>query len=295
MSQLERIVKMLFNALGIEILRTEKGHSIRTLQPTPTFVTSAVHNFTDNFPISPDYPKSRREIEQEMCEYEWFYPFTFDGIRAPGDQTNISNTRNRHYYRYLHVFSAILSQTEGTLAGNSVLDIACNAGFWAIQACRSGADNVVGIDASPRNIDQANFIAGIIGLEKLSYQISNIYDITKEQPDMFDITLFLGVLYHLDKPIMALEQLYAVTRKFAVIDTALVNVKLPMFHIREDDARFYHHQSHSNTLALFPSISAMALILKSVGFRDVWYVQNISQSLPQPYLTGKWGTFIAFK
>ena len=295
MDRLEQVVKKIYNALGLDILRSGTSYPIDILQPSSQFLAIAAQNFTDTFLTSQDRGISYKEIEQEIHKYEWFYYFRFGNIKVPINQATVSDIRNRHYYRYLHIFSAILSQTEGTLAGNSVLDIACNAGFWSIQACRSGADRVVGIDASPKNVNQANFIAKLLGLNQLSYQIINTYDISLISPGEFDITLFLGIFYHLDKPMMALEQIYAITRKFAVIDTALVDVQLPILQIRPDDAHFYHHQSHSNALALFPSASAVALILKSIGFREVWYVRNTIQALPKPYLVGKWGTFIAFK
>ena len=41
----------------------------------------------------------------------------------------------------------------------------------------------------------------------------------------FDITLFLGVLYHLREPLLALERLRSVTAELAVIETAAIKVE----------------------------------------------------------------------
>jgi ribosomal protein L11 methylase PrmA len=49
------------------------------------------------------------------------------------------------------------------LTGRTVLDIGCNAGFYAIEMKRRGAARVVGVDSDERYLDQARFAAEVTG------------------------------------------------------------------------------------------------------------------------------------
>ena len=92
------------------------------------------------------------------------------------------------------------------LSGRTVLDIGCNAGFYAIEMKRRGADRVVGVDWDPAYLAQARFAAEVVGVDIELRQLS-VYDIA-ELGGRFDIVLFMGVLYHLRHPLLALDLLH---------------------------------------------------------------------------------------
>jgi tRNA (mo5U34)-methyltransferase len=260
--------------------------------PSEEIIEKASAYFSNSFSISPDLDMSMEEIAKKAKSYFWHYPFKFDGLFVDADLPTHRGIQGGHYQRYLHIFPAILSMTGGSLSGHTVLDVACNCGFWSIQAKLAGADAVLGVEASQKNIDQANFIIHITGLNGIEYKVMNVYDISKESLGEFDISFFFGILYHLDKPLLALERLYEVTKKFSVIDTSSAPSKRPILQIRED---FVHEQNFSNRLAFTPSKGAIPLMLRHVGFREVFRVQNSTNNLPTAYLTGLRGTFIAAK
>ena len=52
-------------------------------------------------------------------------------------------------------FDRFASALPADLTGKTVLDIGCNAGFYAIEMARRGASRVVGIDSDPRYLAQA--------------------------------------------------------------------------------------------------------------------------------------------
>jgi tRNA (mo5U34)-methyltransferase len=83
------------------------------------------------------------------------------------------------------------------------LDIGCNAGFYMFEMKRRGADRVVGIDSDPRYLAQAALAAEVTGLPVELRQMS-VYDIIALQ-ERFDAVLFMGVLYHLRHPLLALD------------------------------------------------------------------------------------------
>lgn len=295
MQRLERAVKSFFNTFRLDVAKSRKLTCPVLPVPSKEIVQSADRSFANSFPVSSQSGMSQPEIERQIERFVWFYPLKFGDRLVDPDTEKAERVRARQRRRYSHIFPAVLSVAGGSLAGNTVLDIACNAGFWSIQARRAGADAVLGVDASPKNVEQAQFVARVIGQDGLHYRVLNTYDLSKEAVGEFDITFFFGILYHLEEPVSALERLYAVTRKFAVIDTALVDMNIPLLRIQADDVSFYHSQSHANRLAFIPSEGAVLLMLKSVGFRDVFRVPNATNNLPREYLNGKWGTFIAIK
>jgi tRNA (mo5U34)-methyltransferase len=97
-------------------------------------------------------------------------------------------------------FSAALPQD---LHGKSVLDIGCNAGFYSIEMKRRGAARVLGVDSDRDYLRQARFAAEVNGLE-IEFRELSVYDIGA-LGETFDIVIFMGVLYHLRHPLLALD------------------------------------------------------------------------------------------
>ena len=90
------------------------------------------------------------------------------------------------------------------MQGKSVLDVGCNAGFYAQQLARRGASRVLGIDASARYLKQARFAADVNGLD-IEFRQLSVYQLDQID-EKFDYVLFLGVFYHLRYPLLALDR-----------------------------------------------------------------------------------------
>ncbi len=89
------------------------------------------------------------------------------------------------------------------LTGKTVLDIGCNAGFYSIEMKRRGAARVLGIDFDERYLAQARFAAETVGLD-IEFQRLSVYDVAS-LGERFDVVIFMGVLYHLRHPLLALD------------------------------------------------------------------------------------------
>ena len=89
------------------------------------------------------------------------------------------------------------------LTGRSVLDIGCNAGFYSLEMKRRGAARVLGIDSDEAYLTQARFAADVNGFD-IEFRRLSVYDIGVLR-ERFDVVLFLGVLYHLRHPLLALD------------------------------------------------------------------------------------------
>ena len=92
------------------------------------------------------------------------------------------------------------------LTGKSVLDIGCNGGFYSLEMKKRGAERVLGIDSDEDYLDQARFAASVTGLDIELRQLS-VYDVGA-LGERFDVVLFMGVLYHLRHPLLALDLIH---------------------------------------------------------------------------------------
>ena len=90
------------------------------------------------------------------------------------------------------------------LSGKSVLDIGCNAGFYSMEMKRRGAERVVGVDSDERYLAQARFAAETLGYDNIEFRNLSVYDVGA-LGEKFDVVIFMGVLYHLRHPLLALD------------------------------------------------------------------------------------------
>ena len=92
------------------------------------------------------------------------------------------------------------------LAGVRALDVGCNAGFYSFQLAGRGA-SVLGLDLDEHYLRQARWAAGQLDPQgRVEFRQGQVYDVVDEQ-EPFDLVLFLGVLYHLRYPLLALDLL----------------------------------------------------------------------------------------
>ena len=104
------------------------------------------------------------------------------------------------------------------LTGCRALDIGCNAGFYSFELARRGAD-VTAIDIEPRYLEQARWAARRFGLEaRVSFRQASVYELAGAR-ERFDLVCFLGVLYHLRHPLLALDVVRGLTRGRMILQT----------------------------------------------------------------------------
>jgi len=91
------------------------------------------------------------------------------------------------------------------MSGWRVLDIGCNAGYYSFELARRGAQ-VLAIDVDPRYLAQARWAAKQFGFgeDRVRFVQMQIYDLAREA-GTYDLVWFMGVLYHLRHPLLALD------------------------------------------------------------------------------------------
>jgi tRNA (mo5U34)-methyltransferase len=125
----------------------------------------------------------------------WFHNIDLGGVKTAPDHF-LGDYPAVKWRRFAAAIPADLS-------GRSVLDIGCNGGFYAIEMKRRGAARVLGLDVDPDYLRQARFAAQTLGLD-IEFRELSVYDVAR-LGERFDLVLFLGVLYHLRHPLLALD------------------------------------------------------------------------------------------
>jgi tRNA (mo5U34)-methyltransferase len=93
------------------------------------------------------------------------------------------------------------------LTGKSVLDIGCTAGFYSIEMRRRGASRVLGIDSDERYLAQARLASEVLGFDAIEFRKLDVYEVGAIG-ERFDLVIFMGVLYHLRHPLLALDLIH---------------------------------------------------------------------------------------
>jgi tRNA (mo5U34)-methyltransferase len=148
---------------------------------------------SDREPTHIERERLRTEIE---ALGPWFHNIDLGGIPTAPDHF-LGDYPRFKFERFAHVLPEDMS-------GRTVLDIGCNAGFYAIEMKRRGADHVIGIDSDDRYLAQAELAARTLGYEGIEFRNLSVYDVAK-LGERFDLVIFMGVLYHLRHPLLALD------------------------------------------------------------------------------------------
>jgi tRNA (mo5U34)-methyltransferase len=142
---------------------------------------------------------SAADIERRIQELgPWFHNMEIGGVRTAPDHF-LGDYPAVKWRGFAHAIPA-------DLTGKSVLDIGCNGGFYSIEMKRRGAARVLGVDHDEDYLRQARFAAEIAGLD-IEFRQLSVYDLAA-LGERFDLVLFMGVLYHLRHPLLALDLLY---------------------------------------------------------------------------------------
>jgi tRNA (mo5U34)-methyltransferase len=204
--------------------------------------------------------KSREEIERRVGELgPWFHNLDLRGVKTAPDH-------------FLGDYPALkwrqfAEAVPGDLTGRTVLDIGCNGGFYALEMKRRGAERVIGIDSDETYLAQARFAAEVVGAD-IEFRNLSVYDVAALD-ERFDLVLFMGVLYHLRHPLLALDLI----REHVARDLMLFQTMLRGSSAIEEMAENYPFSEH----AVFERPGAPRLFFvehRFAGDPTNWWIPN---------------------
>jgi tRNA (mo5U34)-methyltransferase len=129
----------------------------------------------------------------------WFHNMELGGVETAPEHF-LGDYPRQKFARFAHALPR-------DLRGKSVLDLGCNAGFYAFEMKRRGAARVVGVDSDERYLAQARLAAEVLGMTDIEWRRLDVYRVA-ELRERFDLVIFMGVLYHLRHPLYALDLLH---------------------------------------------------------------------------------------
>jgi tRNA (mo5U34)-methyltransferase len=105
------------------------------------------------------------------------------------------------------------------MSGLSVLDIGCNAGFYSLRLAERGA-RVLAVDVDQHYLRQARWARERFGFgeRQIALRRMQVYELARLQ-ETFDLVLFMGVLYHLRYPLLALDIVAGKVRERLILQT----------------------------------------------------------------------------
>lgn len=168
------------------------------------------------------------------------------------------------------------------LTGKTVLDIGTWDGFMAFECERRGATKVVAVDSFVWSEERKNLVPGSTGRagfdlahkalkSKVKAIECEVLDLSPSELGAFDVVLFLGVLYHMRHPLLALERVAAMTDGLLIVEShAIDDTNTVPFMC------FYPGNELNNDSSNWwgPSIVCIEAMLRAVGFNDVRRVSN---------------------
>ncbi|CCE11289.1 putative 3-demethylubiquinone-9 3-O-methyltransferase [Bradyrhizobium sp. STM 3843] len=203
----------------------------------------------------------------------WFHNLDLKGVpTAPrhflGDYPNVKWRR----------FSSVI---PADLNGMTVLDIGCNAGFYAMEMKRRGAKRVLGLDTEDEYLAQARFAAEVEGLN-IEFRKMSAYDVG-DLHETFDLVIFMGVLYHLRHPLLALDLIHEHVARDLLLFQSMQRGQSRIDPL-EDDYDFWttepfdspgyprlhfveHKYAEDPTNWWIPNRACVEAMLRSAGFR----------------------------
>ena len=219
------------------------------------------------------------------------------GLTTTSDRRPVDETRLRDLRRY--AWPSLLEACGGSLEGKRVLDLACNCGGVSIEAARSGAEHVLGIDIVPKYIEQARLLARALDLPQLDFKLMSVDEIE----DQFDVVLNFGLLYHLENPVLSMRRIADATTHLMIVETALhrASPEKPFWRMDllapvtdEDRVASTGLWRGSRTCQFFPNRKAVEELLDFLGF-DATYIPPAADLESRPYHDGRRAVFLAVR
>ncbi len=207
------------------------------------------------------------ELKQKVAQTTWWHTIDLgNGVITPGSDNSPYKLQQLGMPDDLH--------------GKTVLDVGASDGFFSFEAERRGASRVLATDVwSGERWGMQPKTGFDVARRALNSKVEaiemNVLDLSPDKVGVFDVVLFLGVLYHMRHPLLALERVFSVTGGQLILETHMergggnrpLMVFYPESELNQDPTNWWG-----------PNATAVEAMLKTVGFRRV---EKIREYVPR--------------
>jgi SAM-dependent methyltransferase len=258
-------------------------------------------------------PPSDELLRQLASEPEWMYPWELaPGVVAPVHADHLTAIHEtRLAMMEPAVREVLLAAKSGEGAGGTVIDLACNEGWFSHRALDYGAAKVLGVDIRDVNVRRANLVAEQLGLagDHLEFRQGDVFDLDPEEVGTFDVVFLLGLIYHLEDPMGAIRKARSLCKRLCVIETQLTRYEDQIEWGRGKPHRafapasfaaFFEHDANENPVAsapgilsLIPNRAAVEEMGRTAGFSMVEEVEPTA-AMQSQFIDRDRGLFLAW-
>src|SRR5580704_9802410 len=198
------------------------------------------------------------DFSEELYRRGWYHSFHLpDGTQIAG--VIPLDTLNWRWSRF---------PIPAVLGGKRLLDTGAWDGCFSFEAERRGAP-VTALDCV--GVPHFHEIHSKLG-SRVAYRILDFYELPEAHLGAFDYVLFLGILYHLKHPLLALEIVCALTTDTAIVESFVTDGDT--WHKRKADVptmEFYETDELGNQLDnwIGPSVNCLLALCRAAGFARV--------------------------
>jgi tRNA (mo5U34)-methyltransferase len=197
-------------------------------------------------------------LRSEVSKVNWYHSIPLgDGVVTPGVDDTPSRLSKIHM--------------PDDLSGKTVLDVGAWDGFFSFEAERRGASRVLATDSFSWSGEGWGTKDGFeLARRTLGSRVEDreldVLDLSPETVGVFDVVFFLGVLYHMKHPLLALERVSSVTRELLIMSTFV-----DATWTRRPAAAFYPRaEANSDPTNWWgPNPGAVVAMLETAGFARV--------------------------
>lgn len=213
------------------------------------------------------------EEQAVLAEFErlgpWYHTITHpSGLESPGKGANI-----------LRKFNRMEPWLEEGLEGKRVLDVGANAGGLSIEFAKRGA-HATAMEVSEHYAKQARWMSEEHGLS-MTVLRKNVYQLS-EIDETYDFVLFMGLIYHLRHPQLAVDLLASRCKGRVFLNTPTVAVDLSVMECRLP-AEWRHKDADDRVPAIrdpmynwwYPSTKAMMDMMRAAGFYNIEVIHEV--------------------
>lgn len=196
-------------------------------------------------------------LDDELTTIPWFHRIDLGGgVVTPGSDDTPTKLAQIRLPR--------------DLSGLSVLDIGAWDGFFSFEAERRGAARVVALDGGVWAVPEIGRRGFDYARRALDSRVEavpmEVLQMGPERPGVFDLVLFLGVLYHLPHPLASIERVAACTGSHLIMET-----HVDLLDVARPAIAYYGEDECANDVTNWcgPNTAAVASMLRTAGFARV--------------------------
>lgn len=175
---------------------------------------------------------------------------------------SFDNERAQAFVRAREEFiGEFLKFIRGTINLETAVDVGCGVGYLSKFLLAQGLD-VLGIEGREENTEEAR--RRVPGARFLTRDVE---DASLPEVGVFDLTLCAGLLYHLENPFRAIRNLYAMTRKIAIVESMCVPGSDPEMLLLDEGRE---NNQGLKYIAFCPTEPCLIKMLARAGFPHVY-------------------------